>query len=101
MADSWIVVRRPAAIDDIEAIWRYFLEIDEALADRFVDTIDGAIASLAQFPERGAARDRIHPGLRGLLISPWLILYRVNRATAAVEVVRVIDGRRDLSGIMA
>lgn len=100
MANSWNVVRTPAAIDDIEAIWRYLFEIDESLADRFLDRIEDVASSLAQFPERGGLREFIAPGIRGLLVSPWLLLYRANRATRSVEIVRIADARRDLGGIV-
>jgi plasmid stabilization system protein ParE len=99
--DRWTVVRSNEALSDIEAIWRYLLEIDESLAERFLDRIENTILSLIEFPERGGLRAYIGMGVRGLLVSPWLVLYRANRATVSVEIVRVIDARRDMTGLTA
>jgi toxin ParE1/3/4 len=101
VTDSWNVVRRPAAIDDIEAIWRYLIGIDESLADSFLARMDEAAATLTHFPERGALREFIAPGVRGLLISPWLVLYRADRPANSVEIVRVVDGRRNLAVLIS
>jgi toxin ParE1/3/4 len=52
----------------------------------------------------GVRRSDIRPSMRMLVEAPYLILYRTNPDTdegsvGAVEIVRVVDGRRDLGGI--
>jgi len=56
--------------------------------------------SLEIFPQRGRLRPEFGPGIRSIPVSPVVAFYRVidedaeNGAT--VEVLRIIDGRRDL-----
>ena len=45
----------------------------------------------------GPLRDDIAKGMRGHVVAPYLILYRV--AHDELLVVRIIDGRRDLSSL--
>jgi toxin ParE1/3/4 len=52
----------------------------------------------------GVRRSDIRPSMRMLVESPYLILYRTDPDTddgtvRAVEIIRIIDGRRDLRGI--
>ena len=63
------------------------------------DLIDARILRLAQFPELGAAREDIGAGIRALVQSPYLVLYRFDIAADRVEIVRVVHGVRDLSGL--
>jgi toxin ParE1/3/4 len=55
-------------------------------------------------PRMGVRRPDIRPSTRMLVEAPYLILYRTDPDTdegvvRTVEIVRIIDGRRDLSGI--
>lgn len=73
-----------------------------AAAERWFDRIDTKTELLRARPRIGARREDIRSGLRMLVESPWLILYRTVPDTdegpiATVEIVRIIDGRRDLS----
>jgi plasmid stabilization system protein ParE len=43
-------------------------------------------------------RDEVRPGLRSVVANPHVVFYRVN-ADGLAEVVRVIDGRRDIDAI--
>jgi toxin ParE1/3/4 len=52
----------------------------------------------------GVRRSDIRPSMRMLVESPYLILYRTLPDTdegpvVAVEIIRIVDGRRDLSGM--
>ena len=44
----------------------------------------------------GAPRDDIAPGIHHLIVSEYLILYRVRED--AIEIVRVLHGRRNIGG---
>jgi toxin ParE1/3/4 len=55
-------------------------------------------------PRMGVRRSDIRPSMRMLVESPYLILYRTDPDTdegsvGIVEVIRVVDGRRDLGGM--
>ena len=75
-----------------------------AAAERYYDRIDAKAVILAEHPRIGVRRSDIRTGLRMLVESPYVILYRTEPDTdegpiAVVEIVRVLDGRRDLSSL--
>lgn len=50
-------------------------------------------------PLAGRARDDIAQGLRGHVVAPYLILYRLDEQD--LFIVRVVDGRRDLNSLFS
>jgi len=52
---------------------------------------------LKEHPRLGRARTDINPDARSLVIERWLALYRVT--DDGVQIVRIIDGARDLAAI--
>ncbi len=52
---------------------------------------------LAASPLMGRDRDDLRPGIRQVVVYPTVLFYRV--LPDQVEVVRVIDGRREIAGI--
>jgi toxin ParE1/3/4 len=86
------------ARDDLLDIWLYLAEHgSETVANKAYDRIQAACARLAEHPPMGPARPDIHPDARALVIDRWLALYRATDFGA--QVVRVVDGARDLSAI--
>jgi len=74
----------------------------QAAAERYFDRIEAKAALLASQPRIGVRRRDIRPMMRMLVEAPYLILYRTDPDTdegpiATVEIVRVVDGRRELS----
>jgi toxin ParE1/3/4 len=75
-----------------------------AAAERYFDRIEEMGRLLKSQPRMGVRRSDIRPSMRMLVETPYLILYRTDPDTdegpvSTVEIVRVIDGRRDLGGI--
>ena len=75
-----------------------------AAAERYFDRIQAKVGLLQSQPRMGVRRPDIRPSLRMLVEAPYLILYRIDPDTDdgpvdVVEIIRVIDGRRDLSGV--
>jgi toxin ParE1/3/4 len=75
-----------------------------ATAERYFDRIEDKAHLLKSQPRMGMRRSDIRPSMRMLIESPYLILYRTDPDTeegpvSTVEIIRVVDGRRDLSGI--
>ncbi|UDL89690.1 type II toxin-antitoxin system RelE/ParE family toxin [Mesorhizobium sp. PAMC28654] len=66
----------------------------EAAADRLLDRIGARWQQLVVYPFSGAPREDIAPGIRHLLVSEYLTLYRVH--DDAIEIVRVLHGRRQI-----
>jgi len=86
------------AREDLFDIWLYVaLHNSDALADAIYDRIAERCARLAEHPKLGPSRPEIGPEARALVVERWLVLYRVTEYGA--QVVRVIDGVRDISTI--
>ena len=64
-------------------------------ADAHLWDIERAVGALLHSPLYGCRRRRLIPGLRSIVIYPTVLFYRVT--DAAIEVVRVVDGRRNLA----
>ena len=73
-----------------------------AAAERYFDQIEAKTALLVSQPRIGARRADIQDSVRMLVEFPYLILCRTEPDTdegpiAEVEIVRIVDGRRELS----
>lgn len=71
-------------------------------AERLYSNIEMAVDMLAHFPRMGPRRPEIAPTARMLVQSSHLILYELHPDTEHghiefVEIIRVVDGRRELS----
>jgi toxin ParE1/3/4 len=73
-------------------------------ADRFLDSIEEKAVLLTAQPRIGVRRSDIRSRTRMLVVSPYLLLYETIPDTdqgtvRTVEIVRVVDGRRDLKAM--
>ena len=68
-------------------------------ADKIVREIGELCRLLEEHPFAGRARDEVRHGLRSIAARSHVVFYRVNNDIA--EIVRVLDGRRDLDEIFA
>jgi toxin ParE1/3/4 len=81
---------------DLLDIWLYLApRTSETLADRVYDRIEESCRQLGRQPQLGPARPEIADDARVLIIERWLALYRLVEDGA--QVVRIIDGSRDLA----
>ena len=76
-----------------------------AAAERIYDRIEEKVGLLAAHPRLGVRRPDIRLSTRMLVAAPYLILYETAPDTddgpvSAVEIVRIVDGRRDLKGLL-
>jgi toxin ParE1/3/4 len=69
-------------------------------ANDVVRKIAEACELIEEHPYAGRARNEVRPGLRSLAANPHVVFYRV-AGRDVVEIVRVIDGRRDIDEIFA
>jgi toxin ParE1/3/4 len=93
---------RPQAREDLLVIYEFIGLGNPAAAERLFTSIEDKAAMLVNHPRMGPRRPDIHPAARILLEGPYLILYRTQPDTddgpiSEVEIVRVVDGRRDLT----
>lgn len=97
------VVLVPAAVRDIEDIYRYIAaQTGTMTAERVLSGLERQIASLADFAERGNIPKEPTAIGRGdyreLHFKPYRIFYRI--AGKAVQVTAVLDGRRDMATLL-
>jgi len=91
------VSRRAEA--DLRSIWRYIAYDNPAAADRVVLRIDKKMQLLRRFPAIGALRNEFRRGMRMLVEGNYLLLYEYDSRKDEVDLIAVIDGRRELSGL--
>jgi len=73
-------------------------------AERIYTAVEGRVGLLSRFPRMGPRRPEIAPTARMLVEGSYLVLYELHPDTEdgpveSVEIVRVVDGRRELSGL--
>jgi toxin ParE1/3/4 len=89
------------ARNDLRDIWTYYVEAAApGSADNVVRKINEACWILQRHPYAGRPRTEVRPGLRSILANPYVVFYRLAQNEVA-EIVRVIDGRRDIDEIFA
>jgi toxin ParE1/3/4 len=92
-----VVTKR--AENDFRSIWRAIARHDERAADRLLLRLDEKLQLLRASPEMCVLRDDIRPGLRMMVEGNYLVLYEYRRREAVIEIVAVVDGRRDVFGL--
>jgi toxin ParE1/3/4 len=92
------VIRFPQAERDITDIWFYLVrEWGRERADAFLDHLEQKLNLLAEHPHMGRSRDELKPGLRSYPIGQQLAFYYPFEE--GIELVRLLDGRRDIPTI--
>jgi toxin ParE1/3/4 len=86
--------RRPAAEDDLVAIWLYIADDDIGAANRLLDRFEETFALLADNPRIGRRRPELMPEIRSFTVGRYVVFYRP--ADDGIEIVRVIHGARDI-----
>ena len=90
------IISRPA-IRDLESISSYFAEVNIDAGERFLKGFNKRCQQLVSFPNMGRCYDDLNPGLRGLPLEGYIILYRV--LENGIEIVRIANGRQDLRSL--
>ena len=88
----------PRARRDVQEIWGYIAAENPSAAERVVEAIDAAILRIGAFPEQAAHRAFYNARILPVLPYPYLIAYRIR--DDAVEIMRVVDGRRNLPTLL-
>ncbi|MCC7366629.1 MAG: type II toxin-antitoxin system RelE/ParE family toxin [Dehalococcoidia bacterium] len=82
------------ADDDILGILEFVGRDEWPPAERLLAELNAAVDSLQELPRRGFRPKGIpQPSVRAIRVRDWLVLYEVGKD---VEVLRVVDGNRDL-----
>ncbi len=83
------------ARDDLDEIWLSIAVENMPAADRIIDEIDELMRKLLHFPEMGAERGDVHPGVPSFRCGKYVIFYRP--MPYGIAIVRVVYGGRDLT----
>lgn len=83
------------ALQDLIDIWKNVAAESPPIADQCLDRIEARCKQLAAFPELGPERSDIAPDARMLVVERWIAIYRL--VEQGVQIVRIVDGARDLS----
>ena len=90
----------PEAGQDLLGIWIFVArEASPDVADEQLRSLDRACEALAQWPHSGRARDELFRGVRSIAVEAYVVFYRVGGP--AVEIIRVLHGRRDVDAIFS
>jgi toxin ParE1/3/4 len=92
------VIWSPEADKDMLDIWAYYARVaSPEIADNLLREIDRIGDGIGENPLLSRQRDDLLPGLRSFIVRPHVIFFRIG--DGAVEVVRVLHGRRDFPTI--
>lgn len=98
------LVWTPKARADVKAIFLSIAREQPQTAERYVARLRLRVALLAQHPRAGGRQPEIYSSARMLVEAPYVILYETHPDVDegdihTVEVVRIVDGRRDLAAL--
>ena len=95
------VLWSPEALVDLEEIWTHYARVaGPRMADNITRRIGNMCSVLEEQPLAGRSRDELRSGVRSIAVRPHVIFYRLLTDNAP-EVVRVLDGRRDIEAIFS
>lgn len=82
---------------DLLDIYAYLSSRNPVAANRTFRTINESLQRLTDFPYTGRERTEFGPGMRSLVVRTYLVFHRIEGDS--IDIVRVVDGRMDLSKI--
>ena len=92
MAPALVAWTLPAREDLLRAI-EYLVEKSPAAAEKLLNQLEEAAASLAQAPESGRIVPELGPPRRELIVDHYRLVYRVQGSE--VQILPVIHGKQD------
>jgi plasmid stabilization system protein ParE len=88
------VIYSEAALADLQQITAFIARDNPEVAERFANRLVDLAESLRLLPERGRPVKE-WPGVRVIVLAPYLIFYRFERPATKVEILRFWHGARD------
>lgn len=82
---------------DLEVIWDYIAADNPEAAERCLRQIDAQFQKLARSPFLGRDRKDLAARLRSFPVGNYVIFYQPLGGSDGVEIVRVIEGHRDIT----
>jgi len=95
------VVRTRGAQNDFRRIYAWIAyEGGHARAVTVLSRIETTIERLALHPRIGRVRKDFDGDPRVFSVAPWMIVYEALPDEAGIQILRLIDGRRDLAALL-
>jgi plasmid stabilization system protein ParE len=92
------LVVSPTATADFSDILDRLAELaGQSVAERYVRDLRSIYQRLRTFPEIGSPRPRLGASVRIVVLQPYLVIYDYTQRDDVVNVVRIIDGRRNIT----
>jgi toxin ParE1/3/4 len=88
------VIITNSALRDLKQIRAFIARDNPPVADEFCQKLLDAAQSLKAFPERGGFIAE-RPGVRFVMVHPYLVIYRVIEESLTVRVLRYWHGARE------
>ena len=83
---------------DFDAIVDYLADVaGRRVAVAYAEQLQASLNLLADFPGMGAPREQFGPETRMVSVNPYLIFYDGAAGGATAAVLRILDGRRDIT----
>src|SRR5437868_3537607 len=92
-----IVVSPKASSDFLNILERLADLAGSVIADRYASNLDLIYERLLRFPEIGSRRPRLGSLARIVVLDPYIVVYDYLRNDDIVHVVRIVDGRRNIT----
>ena len=87
----------PSAETDLNEVWRYIADDNEAAAEKFIYQLSGKFQMLAENKELGTRQDNYIVEMRRFPFKNYHIYYFPT--AEGVEIYRVLHSRRDIEGL--
>ena len=88
------VIYSEAALADLEQITAFIATDNAQVAKRFANRLVDLAESLRSMPQRGRPVKK-WPGVRVIVLAPYLIFYRYEKPANRVEILRFWHGARE------
>jgi len=77
---------------DVFDIAQYLSQFYESTFAKFIEKLDHGIGNLVQMPHMGM----VYKNYRRLVVSDYLVFYRVNEEARTIEIFRILHGSQDI-----
>jgi toxin ParE1/3/4 len=95
-----VVIAATADADTAGILTYLALKAGKRIAVKYAELFEKLYDRLAVHPAIGALRPALGRNIRIGIVSPYIVIYRYTDNDDTVMVLRVVDGRRRISGAM-
>ncbi|MCX7365271.1 MAG: type II toxin-antitoxin system RelE/ParE family toxin [Alphaproteobacteria bacterium] len=92
-----VIVSPNAEVDFFDILDRLTELAGAAVAERYAADLHSIYERLSTFPEIGAPRPAVGSRTRIVALSPYLVIYEYLRSDGFVHIIRILDGRRNVT----